>query len=57
VDDFRVREPLGVDKTARAVRVGEPERVKPVVGGEGAVEVGQGLVGREEEGVVRAVLL
>jgi hypothetical protein len=45
VDNLGVRQPRRVNETAGAFRIGQTERIKTVVTRQGAVQVGQGLVG------------
>jgi len=56
VDHFRVRQPLRVDETTGTFRVGQPERIEPVVARQRAVEVRQRLV-RVPEHVQRRELV
>lgn len=44
VDDLRVRQPLRVDETTSAFRIGQAERVKAVIARQRAVEVAQALI-------------
>lgn len=55
VDDLGVPKPVGVDEAAGALGVGESEGVEAEVAGVRAIEVAEGLLGWEEEGIAGAV--